>query len=110
MFAVRRALSDPGVLAEVMASLREGRQVGADVPADAGALDFLVREGGAESLQDAAYRFCRYEPGVHVVLSGTGNVAHLEANAASLNRPPLPEEDLARVRDMFAGVDDVSGN
>jgi aryl-alcohol dehydrogenase-like predicted oxidoreductase len=62
------------------------------------------------SLQDAAYRFCRYEPGLHVILSGTGNAAHLESNIASLTRPPLPESDVARLRKVFAKVDDVSGN
>lgn len=110
MFAVRRALSRPEVLAEVMARLRERAKLGSDLPAESDSLDFLVHEGGAESLQDAAYRFCRYEPGVHVVLSGTGKVAHLEANAASLNRPPLPEADVERLKELFAAVDDVSGN
>ncbi len=78
--------------------------------ANAGGLDFLVHDGGATSLQDAAYRLCRHEPGVHVVLSGTGSVSHLESNAASLGRPPLPAEDAARLRELFARVDDVSGN
>jgi len=72
-------------------------------------LDFLIREGGASSLPDAAYRFCRHEPGVDVVLSGTGSLEHLESNVASLSAPPLPEEDLARLRRIFASVDQVSG-
>jgi len=61
-------------------------------------------------LTDAAYRFCRYEPGIHVVLSGTGSVAHLEANATSLSAPPLPAEITDRLRRLFAGIDSVSGN
>jgi len=48
--------------------------------------------------------------GVHVILSGTGNLSHLESNVASLGRGPLPPEDVARLREMFARVDDVSGN
>jgi aryl-alcohol dehydrogenase-like predicted oxidoreductase len=47
---------------------------------------------------------------LHVILSGTGNAAHLESNIASLTRPPLPESDVARLRKVFAKVDDVSGN
>ncbi len=35
---------------------------------------------------------------------------HLEANVASLLRPPLPEEDVARLRAVFSKVDDVAGN
>jgi aryl-alcohol dehydrogenase-like predicted oxidoreductase len=110
MFAVRRALSDGTALAEVLADLRDRGRVDPKLVGDETALDFLIREGGATSVQDAAYRFCRYEPGVHVVLSGTGKVEHLKANAESLRRPPLPEADVERLRRMFAGVDDVSGN
>jgi aryl-alcohol dehydrogenase-like predicted oxidoreductase len=107
MFAVRRALSDPASLSEVLADLsRRGL-----VPVEAAeTLASLVRDGGATSLQDAAYRFCRAEPGIDVVLSGTGKRAHLERNAASLCRPPLLPEHAARLRALFAKVDDVSGN
>jgi aryl-alcohol dehydrogenase-like predicted oxidoreductase len=64
-------------------------------------LSFLVHEGGAESITDAAYRFARHTPGIDVVLFGTGSVAHLEANVASLLRPPLPEADVAKLHDLF---------
>jgi len=110
MFAVRRALSDPASLKELLLDLRSRGLVDPDPVDDEHALDFLLREGGAESLPEAAYRFCRYEPGVHVVLSGTGKLDHLDRNAASLARPPLPEEDVARLKLMFQRVDDVSGN
>jgi len=110
MFAVRRALSDPAALKEVLLDLRSRGLVDPDLVGEEQALDFLLREGGAESLPEAAYRFCRYEPGVHVVLSGTGKLDHLDRNAASLARPPLPEEDVARLKLMFQRVDDVSGN
>ena len=110
MFAVRRALSDPAALAEVLADLAARGIVEPGPAEEEGALDFLVREGGAASLQEAAYRFCRYERGVHVVLSGTGRLDHLDRNAVSLGRPPLPEEEVARLKLMFQRVDDVSGN
>ncbi len=110
MFALRRALSDRAALAEALADLRGRGRVDPELVGDETALDFLVHGGGATSLQDGAYRFARYEPGVHVVLSGTGRVEHLEANAQSLSRPALPEADAERLRGMFAGVDDVSGN
>jgi aryl-alcohol dehydrogenase-like predicted oxidoreductase len=110
MFAVRRTLSDPAKLAETMQTLASAGQID---PAhyDAQApLDFLIHTGGAASLTEAAYRYCRYEPGVHVVLSGTGNAAHLEDNARALLQPPLPAADVARVNRLFAAVDSVSGN
>ena len=70
---------------------------------------FLVGEGGAGSVTEAAYRFCRWEPGLDVVLSGTGRVEHLRANARSLDMPDLPARDRARLGAMFARVDDVTG-
>lgn len=77
MFAVRRALAQPSALREMVADLAQqghldGRAFDPDDP-----LGFLLEENVAESIPDAAYRFCRDEPGVHVVLVGTGNVSHL---------------------------------
>jgi hypothetical protein len=43
------------------------------------------------------------------VLSGTGKLAHLEQNVASILRPPLPDSIRARLIELFAGVDTVSG-
>jgi hypothetical protein len=45
-----------------------------------------------------------------VILSGTGNPEHLEANIASFSRPPLPQEDLSKLKHMFRNVDSVSGH
>jgi aryl-alcohol dehydrogenase-like predicted oxidoreductase len=44
------------------------------------------------------------------VLTGTGDVTHLNENIASLQRAPLPDADVATLREMFARVDSVSGN
>jgi aryl-alcohol dehydrogenase-like predicted oxidoreductase len=110
MFAVRRALSRPGRLKEVLAELIERGEVDAkDVDLD-NPLSFLIHEGGATSIPDAAYRFCRDEPGAHVILSGTGNPAHLQENLATFERPPLPEADRRRLEQIFQRVDSVAGN
>ena len=53
-------------------------------------LGFLLDEVDVASLSEASYRFVAHEPGVHVVLVGTGNPAHLEENARSLSAGPLP--------------------
>ncbi len=108
MFAVRRAFSQSDKLRQ---TIHELVQHGAIAPATNSdePLDFLLQDGSAQSLPDAAYRFCRAEPGVHVVLSGTGNLQHLEENVQSILRPSLPEEHRSRLMKMFAGVDTVSG-
>jgi aryl-alcohol dehydrogenase-like predicted oxidoreductase len=110
MFAVRRALSRPARLAETVEELIASGQLDpAEIDRD-DPLGFLVYEGGAVSVPDAAYRFCRYEPGTHVILSGTGNPAHLASNLESFTRPPLPEGDRRRLEQIFRHVDSVSGN
>lgn len=109
MFAVRRALSQPDKLA---AALQELVDVGQLDPADVNLDDplrFVLDESDATSIVDAAYRFCRYEPGVHVVLSGTGNPDHLHANIESLCRPPLPEPVTQRLRHIFRNASAVTG-
>lgn len=109
MFAVRRALSDPATLASTLRDLVVAGQVD---PADLGddPLGFVTASGAATSLTEAAYRYCRYEPGAHVILSGTGNVNHLRENAHALAQPPLPADVTARLNRLFAGVDSVAGN
>jgi aryl-alcohol dehydrogenase-like predicted oxidoreductase len=44
----------------------------------------------------------RHEPGVDVVLFGTGNQEHLRANIESILRPPLPQQDRDRLRELFS--------
>jgi aryl-alcohol dehydrogenase-like predicted oxidoreductase len=108
MFAVRRALSRPERLGELLRDLEQRGKISAEA-ARVG-LEFLVHADGAESIPDAAYRYCRYEPGAHVVLVGTSNPAHLLQNIASLARPDLPASDRARLAELFGAVDDVSGH
>ena len=72
-------------------------------------LDFVLANGGAVSIPDAAYRFCRDEPGVHVVLSGTGNTQHLASNLASFGRPPLSPAETQRLQRIFRAVVSTTG-
>ncbi len=106
MHAVRNIFARPELLAAAIRDLAAAGRVSAELGENPRPLDFLVHPGGAESVTDAAYRFARYEPGVSVVLFGTGSPEHLKANIASLTRPPLPPEDRAKLLELFR---DVSG-
>lgn len=110
MFAVRRALSRSDELRRVVTGLVERGEIPAAAVDLEDPLGFLVHEGGAESVVDAAYRFCRHEPGAHVILTGTGRLEHLEQNVRSICRGPLPATDLERWQAIFGAVDSVSGN
>lgn len=109
MFAVRLALSRPERLDEVVQDLIKSGQLNPDDINLDDPLGFLVHDGGAESIVDAAYRFCRDEPGTHVILSGTGNIEHMKSNIEFFAQPPLPEDDMTRLKHIFRQVDSVSG-
>jgi aryl-alcohol dehydrogenase-like predicted oxidoreductase len=101
MFAVRNVFSRPGLLEETIASLAAEGKLPRTLAETKDPLGFLVHEGGAESIVDAAYRFARHEPGIDVVLFGTSSIEHLRANIASILRPPLPTADVQKLSTMF---------
>ena len=101
MFAVRNIFSRPERLAATMRALAAEGEVPQTLADSPDPLGFLVHAGGASSLIDAAYRFVRHEPGVDVVLFGTGEPEHLRSNIASILKPPLPATDCARLAELF---------
>jgi aryl-alcohol dehydrogenase-like predicted oxidoreductase len=101
MFAVRNIFSRPERLATALRELTASGQLPrwlADAP---NPLGFLIHEGGASTMTEAAYRFVRHEPGVDVVLFGTGDSDHLRTNIASLLAPPLPLADRQTLTKLF---------
>jgi len=101
MFAVRNIFSRPERLAAALRELTANGQLPrwlADAP---NPLGFLIHAAGAGTITEAAYRFVRHEPGVDVVLFGTGDPDHLRANIASLLAPPLPLADRQTLTKLF---------
>jgi aryl-alcohol dehydrogenase-like predicted oxidoreductase len=101
MFAVRNIFSRPERLAATIRELADAGELPRELTAGPDPLGFLVHPGGASSVVDAAYRFVRHEPGVDVVLFGTGDEAHLRTNIGSLLKPPLPDPDRAKLTSVF---------
>jgi aryl-alcohol dehydrogenase-like predicted oxidoreductase len=104
MFVVRNIFSRPGLLAETMTKLAAEGKVPKEFANKPDPLDFLVHDGGASSVVDAAYRFARHEPGSEVVLFGTGNREHLRGNIDSILRPPLPRADVEKLYACFGAL------
>jgi aryl-alcohol dehydrogenase-like predicted oxidoreductase len=102
MFGVRSIFARPEQLAETMRDLAAKRLVPAELAASDEPLGFLVHPDGASSVTDAAYRYVRHEPGVDVVLFGTGDAGHLKSNIESILKPPLPEADRAKLSSLFS--------
>ncbi|MGB6535239.1 MAG: aldo/keto reductase [Xanthobacteraceae bacterium] len=107
MFAVRSIFADPPRIAREMKELAAKGLVESWLGETDDPLGFLVHAGGAESVIEAAYRYVRHEPGVDVVLFGTGNGAHLRSNIAALLKPPLPEPDRAKLAHLFGRLEGV---
>lgn len=54
-----------------------------------------MAEDSGISLSELAYRYCRHQPGIDVILTGTGDPAHLRQNIGAALSPPLPDSLLA---------------
>lgn len=114
MFAVRSIFADPPRIAREMRELAAKGRVEKWLGETDDPLGFLVHKDGAASVIEAAYRFVRHEPGVDVVLFGTGDAEHLRSNVAALLKPPLPKADRDKLATLFGhltgvGLDSVQG-
>jgi aryl-alcohol dehydrogenase-like predicted oxidoreductase len=106
MFAVRNALSNPERLNELLhicANYNEFDEVYLD---NADLFDFL----GDISLIEAAYRFVAGNNSIHVALTGTSSLDHLEKNIGYILKGPLPEEIQTKLQELFGKIDVVSGD
>ena len=110
MFAVRRALSQPDRLKEMVAELLEKGEISQSAVNSQDPLDFVLSESDAVTLPEAAYRYCRHTPGVHVVLTGTGKSDHLRENIAAITKPALPQPVLDKLTTLFGKLDFLTGN
>jgi aryl-alcohol dehydrogenase-like predicted oxidoreductase len=110
MYAARGYLSHPDMLEEKLVELVDEGY--ADVPVEHRdhPVDYLLDGSGAASLSELAYRYCRHTPGADVILTGTGNIAHLEENVRAIAAPPLPDATLERLDRTFAGVTHLCGD
>jgi aryl-alcohol dehydrogenase-like predicted oxidoreductase len=107
MFAVRSIFADPPRVARELRELAANGLVEKWLGETDDPLGFLVHEGGAANMIEAAYRFARHEPGVDVVLFGTGDAGHLRSNVASLLKPPLPDADRTKLAALFGHLTGV---
>jgi aryl-alcohol dehydrogenase-like predicted oxidoreductase len=107
MFAVRSIFADPPRVAREMKELAAKGLVEKWLGETNDPLGFLIHEGGAATLTEAAYRFARHEPGVDVTLFGTGDAEHLRTNVAALLKPPLPAADHAKLGALFGHLTGV---
>ena len=107
MFAVRLLFSEPGRLNHVVTQLVNEGKLPVWLAETEDPLDFLIHPDGAHTIIDAAYRYCRHEPGTDVILFGTGSPTHLRSNIDSILSSPLPAADLQQIKELFGALEDV---
>lgn len=109
MVAVRKSLSRPEHLLQRLADAgRRGVIDRSALPAE-DPLGWLV-QGAVESVPAAGYKYVAAHPAIGTVLSGTANIEHLEANVRAILGPALPDEDMARLRQVFGQVREPLGD
>jgi aryl-alcohol dehydrogenase-like predicted oxidoreductase len=107
MFVVRNIFSNAAYRRDVFAKLVEQGRLDASILSDGDPLGFLVSEGAAESITDAAYRYARHEQGADVILFGTGDKTHVRENIDSILRPSLAPPILERLHARFGHLTGV---
>ncbi len=103
MVPVRRSLAQPEHLRERLDEAIDQGWLDSNALSGARPLDWLVK-GPVTSLPAAGYKYVAAHPAIHTILSGTSNSEHLEENIKAVEGPPLPEEDMARLRSIFGDV------
>ena len=109
MFAVRGALAQRDAVRTLVAQLIDSGEVDPDIVDQNDPLGFLLDDGVARTLTEAAYRYCGHTPGIDVVMFGTGSIEHLEQNIQSILGPALPERVLQQISRAFGRVTSATG-
>ena len=100
IYTVRNAFSIPGRLEEVVAELKQDGLLSEDSVPAKNPLGWLL-DDEEPSLVSAAYRFSAANDAMTTIMTGTIDIAHLEANVRTIEKPPLPVEKQARLRELF---------
>ncbi|MEH6403662.1 MAG: aldo/keto reductase [Sneathiella sp.] len=109
MFAVRNALGNPQNMLSLLQRLAEEGHLSMEEAARRELVDELIEATFSGSLTEAAYRFCVFEQGNQVVLTGTGKIDHLRRNVDAISKPALDQNLLDRLETAFGHINTVSG-
>ncbi len=109
MSAVRVKMTRPAELEKTIARWKQEGLIPDDALPDRNPLGFLIHDE-VKSVVAAGYKFGGGHEAVSTVVIGTGNVAHLEENIATILGSPLSEDDARRIREVFGGLAESEGD
>ena len=101
MVAVRRALQDLQSLQPHLEDMADKGLIDLESIEKNNPFTKGLESSICQNLSEMAYRFCRHEPGIDVVLTGTGSQPHLEQNVESIQGPELPDSIRNRLQELF---------
>ncbi len=110
IFTVRNLFWNLPRLKEVLADLKTRGVIARDAVCDEAPLAWLTEDGECESLVEAAYRYAAYTERVTTVMCGTIDRGELEQDIAFIDRGPLSEQKLRRLRRTFGHIAEAIGN
>ena len=103
MAAVRIKLPRPDQLEELITDWKRRGMVSSNALPEKNPLGWLVHDD-VDSVVSAGYKFAADHEAISTVLTGTANQAHLEENAAALERPSLADADRQRLVNLFGQI------
>jgi aryl-alcohol dehydrogenase-like predicted oxidoreductase len=103
MAPVRVKLTRPEELRALMAGWTGRGLIPAGALPEDDPLGWLVG-GTTDSAIAAGYKFAAAHPAISTVLTGTSSVEHLEANVAAVLGPPLPDQHMRRLQELFGDL------
>ena len=103
MAPVRLSLTQPDKLIALVAEWVQQGLIPSGALPESDPLGWLVH-GDVASVVAAGYKYGASHPAVTTVITGTSSIKHLEENAAALESPSLPPEDMRRLEQVFGQV------
>ena len=103
MASVRIKLPVPALLEGLIAEWKDKGYISRGSLPEQDSLGWLVHDE-VDSVVSAAYKFAAEHPAVASVITGTSTMQHLEANITALEKPRLPKEDSARLKNLFGDI------
>jgi aryl-alcohol dehydrogenase-like predicted oxidoreductase len=105
MATIRVALATPDALTKLVGEWTEKGHLKPGVLPEGDPLGWLTDDSTPDVIA-AGYKFGAAPRAVSTVLTGTSHLEHLKDNVEAVLGPPLPEEKMSRLAEVFGGIAD----
>lgn len=110
VFTVRNVFWNEQRLEEVISELKNAGKIPMESLPEKKPLQWIIDEGAADTLVEAAYRYACYTDPVTTVMCGSKKIEELEENIHSIEKGDLPGEVRERLGNIFGSIDVPVGN